>query len=590
MNSITNLNIKNTGKIQKRKMNLESANYLPKKNSQKLLDSNLRKISKLDDKNYNKALLYKCRLKKTQSMPNFKKKFYSKNKFKSLGPYNNLFNGVGGFCKRVENSNYNNSIKLYHYNNSKITDQNIPTIGISRNYNGIKYPIKSHNIRNNIDNKINNIKKNNSNKNMLISKGKKNSKESNKDKHEKKKIDKINIKEVFKNIKYLNLDIDTINNENNIQEEGNKKEINKIKNNKINTTNNNKQKKTFKYKSIEGLSSQTIPNNEKKINKYGKLLIKQSNEQFSMKNNKIKKFSELTEVDSVLLNYFPSFNISKNKNSFTNYSISSNQIEYNIIKQKSSANINKKNKILEELVKPSENKNLILNNKKEDKKNKVEQLNKNDEEKKVKNFSGLNKDKKNPYLDKIIIYKKSTKNLNNNSNNNNTNNKINTNNNNSNSKNSIIDDNKSNNNINEIDINNKNNNVNKTNNNNNINKINNNKINISEIPKIINKINNNYNNIYNPKNNDNENNNFNDNMTKNTEINNKIQEENKEIKEKGNNMKNKNSKQFLKFKNKMFQKCGDEDENVYQNKVSDKIRNLSLELENKLKNSKFSNK
>ena len=79
-------------------------------------------------------------------------------------------------------------------------------------------------------------------------------------------------------------------------------------------------------------------------------------------------------------------------------------------------------------------------------------------------------------------------------------------------------------------------------------------------------------------------------MTKNTEINNKIQEENKEIKEKGNNMKNKNSKQFLKFKNKMFQKCGDEDENVYQNKVSDKIRNLSLELENKLKNSKFSNK
>ena len=334
MNTINNLNLKY--KYDKQKENKYNSKLI-KKGSQKNVQLKKGKIPKLDKRNYHKALLYKCGPKKSQSMQDFSKVNNPNNIYNALGPFTNLFNGGGGFCKRIENNNIKNYACLY-LNNDKNIQNNInnPYYVINyRNKNLLDSPEKSNKISNVISERIKNY--NSKNKNIK-NKQKSNS---NREKPKKRKIDKININEVFKNIKYLKLNNENNSDNNNILKL--KEEINKSNNYKINLSdiNNNQEEKNYENKSNiyinESSSTRTIPNNNDTKKNYNRVLIKQSNEQFSMKNNQIKKFNKLIEVDNVLLNYYPSFNI-KNKNdsntksSLTNYSISSNQIEYTIIK------------------------------------------------------------------------------------------------------------------------------------------------------------------------------------------------------------------------------------------------------------------
>ena len=75
-----------------------------------------------------------------------------------------------------------------------------------------------------------------------------------------------------------------------------------------------------------------------KNNKNKLILIKQLNEQFSMNKNRAKTFSNIYPTENIILNYFPVLNninkSHKNYNSYVNnYSIYSNQVEYNAIKR-----------------------------------------------------------------------------------------------------------------------------------------------------------------------------------------------------------------------------------------------------------------
>ena len=324
-------------------------------------------------------------------------------------------------------------------------------------------------------------------------------------------------------------------------------------------------------------------------------LIKQSNEQFSMKNDKIKKFNKLYEVDSVLLNYLPSFNIQRNdintKPSLTNFSISSNQIEYNIINEPKVKNLKEDNK---ELIKSVNNKTIpsfelnipINNNNNMNLNNENDIFNNNDKEilkeNKIinieKNINLIDDKIKNKENDKSDLDKKNIKNnINNN-----------------------FTDNNNINDINNINDNNRNIYNNKTNNNNyinnNINNIDNNKDNKNSINNNIEKednINNNSNNMKINENSNNSNiynnfNNININSYNIKENDSKNKTQKNECKEEEKDLKHKNSKQFMKFRSKIMQNSENELKKIGigdNYKKSSKIANMAMDLENKYKNS-----
>ena len=492
---------------------------------------------------------------------------YSNKNFNPLGPYSNIFNGGGGFCRKIGNNHKKN---IYQYQNIDIFDKynNHCPNNISRN-NGqnnnnnsiLKYPHISYN--NNFIMDHNSMERYNHSQNRFILKNNEKMKK-NKNNHKKKKLDKVNINEVFKNIIYLKLNIENINDDSNLKQKE-KEEINNENNNEINLINkDNKNINNNKNNDFKESPSKTIPNDKMIKNDSYRTLIKQSNENFSMKNDNIKKFNKLYEVDSVLLNYLPSFNIQRNdintKPSLTNFSISSNQIEYNIINEPKVKNLKEDNK---ELIKSVNNKTIpsfelnipINNNNNMNLNNEYSIFNNNDKkilkenkliniEKNINLIDDKIKSKVNDKsdLDKKIIFNNINYNY---ADNNNINdiNKINDDNmniyNNKNNNNNYI-----NNNINNIDNNKDNNNIN-----NNIEKkdnINNNSNNM--------KINENSNNsnIYNNFNNININSyNIKENDSKNKTQNNECKEEEKDLK-------HKNSKQFMKFRSKIMQNSENE--------------------------------
>ena len=564
MNSKNNLHFK--FKYENQKDILKFNSKFTRKRSQKKINLNKEKLSKLDKKNYHKALFHKCHPKKSQSMKDFSKS----NIYNDLGHYTNLFNGNGGFCKRIENNNSKNYALLYI--NNEIYDNNFQKYINSRNndgylgnpnifyYNGksdsnYKYiaPIES--------------KRRNSSKTTISEKNnvKKNKK---KVKSEKIKISKININKVFKNIKDLQLNSGSISDDKRIVK---KKEETLKENNSINIFNdiNETKNKEINDKFLNELLVNKISDKEKK-NKYNNNLIKQSNDQFSMNNNKIKKFGKLIEINNVLLNYLPTINFQEknnlnNKLSFKNFSITSHNIEYNIIK-KSKPITSLEEKITNKSEIKNENVNdntLKENNTIHEKKNEKNNENNNimeEMQNKNKNKDNINdKDNNkfiNPYLNKIIIYKKKSNSniINNNDNKNALNNPI---------------DNKANINLNN---NNKNNNEEKNKFSYNANKKNDNF-----------QINDNSNQNINKKKDI-----INNNIKNETNI--KLENENKIINEEEKSSKPKNSKQFLKFKSRLVKKLGSElQKEGNKLNISEKITNLALELENKLKNGRPTN-
>ena len=571
MNTINNLNLKYKYDNQKGNKN---SNNLIKKGSQKIFQLKYGKLPKLEKKNYHKALLYKCIPKKSQSMRDFSKINNSKNIYKALGPFTNLFNSGGGFCKRIENNKYKNYTCLYLNNDKKDKNmKNNRNVIYSRNKSLLDFPEKTNKtnylISERMKNKSKHKSKNNNNNEKKINSSRENSK--------KRKINKININEVFKNIKDLKLNNENTFKDNLLKEKENDKEQNDYKI-ELSDKNNNNEDVNFRNK------TKTIPNNDNK-NYYNNILIKQSNEQFSMKNNQIKKFNKLIEVDNILLNYYPSFNLRnendmKTKSSFPNYIISSNQIEYAIIKdskpkiilensnikEPSNINISQEN---------NNNNNINITEKKEEENNLNENIineNINEAKKNIINTSIYKtKDKVSnlPQLNITLFSNRNDSNLDNINKNSNSN----------------INNNKKTNNyyINKSDISNfKFNNIN-----NNINNKNNIKTNLNDDKQnLIKNINTKTNSPNISKKNNNSNNNDNLKINNiNNEIDNKIKNENNETNEE--EYKTKNSKQFMKFKSRISKKIGSEFKKGGNNiNVSEKITNMALELENKLKNGK----
>ena len=342
-------------------------------------------LSNFDPMKYRRALLNAQIPKKVIKNKEQKKQPYiKKNNYRYFGPYNKLINGGGGFCKRLYNKNYNLNL-LY-----ELFPQNVPKY----KQNTDQMNLSSY--RNNNEKKTRKI---NQNENMLIQENiyeddtinsininkiyndrykLKNNKKSSLDK----KYHKINIEEVNNSIKYLKLDDNlTYRTQLSKREKSRRnKNDNKISNNLINisykkTKTEKKNKKIIfdgidiKKMEFNQSSIQTTPNEE--IPKTERILIKDNIEQFSMKNKQIKKFSNLTEADSVLLKFSPikkdkSFDLQKR---IDNYTISSDRIEYSFIKKIPKIEPEKKKKLVintNELVilskKQKSKKNIVINN------------------------------------------------------------------------------------------------------------------------------------------------------------------------------------------------------------------------------------
>ena len=101
----------------------------------------------------------------------------------------------------------------------------------------------------------------------------------------------------------------------------NKKGQNKKTNKKFFEEINNDYQKKIKKLELNSIQTQTPP--YEKLNYTERILVKDTIEQFSMKKNGIKKFINLTEGDSVLLEFSP---IKKDK--YIDYAIYSNRIEF----------------------------------------------------------------------------------------------------------------------------------------------------------------------------------------------------------------------------------------------------------------------
>ena len=356
---MNNVKMKNKDEISKSKLinneNNSKINSLNKSNIIQVIKTKELNLSNFDPMKYKKALLNKQNPKKIIKAKDIKKgPYFKRNTFQFFGPYNKLINGGGGFCKRLYNKNYNlniiyellpNNIPKYKLNTEK-NDYEQMNLSSYRNNKKKEKIIKTDNILiqendnndnyNNIDNNIRYNLRNN----------KKNSTDN--------KYKRLNIEDVNNSIKYLKLDNnltynaqlskrETFTKNNNDKkiyykkvqtEKKNKKMIYEgININKIaNYINNINKPKIIKKLELNSTPTQTIPYEE--VCKTERILIKDNIEQFSMDNKKIKKFNNLIEADSVLLNYSP---VKKDKslelkNKLENFSISSNNIELNYIK------------------------------------------------------------------------------------------------------------------------------------------------------------------------------------------------------------------------------------------------------------------
>ena len=286
-------------------------------------------------------------LKRSQSVADFSK--WDKLN-KPLDRYYNMENKGGGVWKN-NNSNYNLDLSKY-YNNYKGNKDNL-NIFISK---------KSKN-----NEKKKRLTKNNNNIQPYISQYaiKNNYLESNKNKYKKNYINYINNKNKKRfNRSYINTKI----NINEVNRNLNFLKLSKIKNDKkvnlkqyININNKNRKSHSFldeKNKICENehfCFENIFKKNKDRDIKNKIFLIRQSNENFSMNNYKIKTFDKLYPIDNIILKYSPTITNQKNKigeSYLTNYTICSNQVEYNIIKEPKLKNDLKENDI---------NKNFIIN-------------------------------------------------------------------------------------------------------------------------------------------------------------------------------------------------------------------------------------
>ena len=284
--------------------------------------------------------------------------YTKKEPFRFFGPYNRsiIFGGV--FCKRLYKKNYNLNViydtllqKMPKYN--KKTEQ----INLSSNENKDKFNHKTKKNRNeenilieenNIFNTFTNNNKNSKDKIRY------NLKSNNKNNSIENRHQKINITEVNKSIKYLKLakNLNDKSKEKAFKNKIDKKNQNHLIDisNKKNQTRKNYQKLVFNGinhinninkisikkhpKFISNLEINQTPLFTPRIEEYSKrILVKDTIEQFSMENTEIKKFNNLSEIDNILLKFSPINKSFDCKNISHNYIISSDRIEYNIIKK-----------------------------------------------------------------------------------------------------------------------------------------------------------------------------------------------------------------------------------------------------------------
>ena len=414
-----------TNKIQViKKSELNALNFDPLKYKRKLLNIQNPKKELIKDQEIKRIIYTK------------------KDQFRFFGPYNRTIICGGGFCKRLYNKNYNiNSIydsllqKMPKYN------KKIEQINLSSYKNN--YKIKTEKKRNeeNIlieENNISNTYINN--KNNSKNKIRYNIKCNNKNNSIENRHQKINITEVNNSIKYLKLgkNLNTSSHLSKKEKFLKNKINNKIQNhlidisNKKNPTGKKYQKLVFNgidqmnklnrinHKKqpllIQNLEINQTPIYTPRIKTYSdRILIKDTIEQFSMENTEIKKFKNLSEIDSVLLKFSPINKVNKSfdcKNSSHNYIISSDRIEYNFINKipkiepkkkliiktnelailsNSTPKINNNKNIINEPKEKEEEKEIIIINNEEEKK---EEKIQNESEKGNEGYTKNNQDEK----------------------------------------------------------------------------------------------------------------------------------------------------------------------------------------------------
>ena len=279
--------------------------------------------------NNNTVKNHKYILKRSQSVADFS------NCEKLKGPfelYCNKQNKGGRIDKKISyiNKNINNLLDLSNYNNYRNNKEYLNIFIPKKNKNRENKKILSqfNNIQpyNSQDTKKNKNKENN--KNIYITKYIYNinnniKKFFNRSFNRTYINTKININEVYRNLKFFKL-CKNIKNSNliNLKQYINVNNKNRKSHSVFNENNQICENEQFSLKNI------FKKNNDLK-NKI--ILIRQSNENFSMKNYKVKTFDKLCPIDSIILNFSPAF---KNKKSFSNnYAICSNQVEYNIVKE-----------------------------------------------------------------------------------------------------------------------------------------------------------------------------------------------------------------------------------------------------------------
>ena len=401
-------------------------NCLHKQNKIQKIKKNQINLSNFDPIKYKRALLnLQSPIKYLQNKKN-KNGHIKKNTFNSFGPYNRYTDEGGGFCQKLNNKDKNIGL-IYEFLPKNIpkykqyTDRycknkiNINTYSNNNKNGNTKALINKENIfiqENDIDdkkeNKINYGKNNNNNKNNeIIHNINNNFKNYRRNSFDK----KLNLKDVNNSIKYLQLDPNQKHNslqstkESSIKNKkdkniSNKKGQNKKTNKKFFEEIDNDYQKKIKKLELNSIQTQTPP--YEKLNYTERILVKDTIEQFSMKKNDIKKFINLTEGDSVLLEFSP---IKKDK--YIDYAIYSNRIEFQRNIKTNKINPENKNKLI---IKVNEleilPKNSKIKNDEKDSINKLESNKKNGKDIMAKTKKFINKEINKENNTDIIINKK----------------------------------------------------------------------------------------------------------------------------------------------------------------------------------------
>ena len=428
---------KKKDEFPKNKLNIETNNnnnYKQRTNLIQVIKKRELNTSNFDPMKYKRKLMNTQIPKKEIAKniePQKKINYTKKNPYQFFGPYNRLIIFGGGFCSRLYNKKYNLN-KIYEQYPKKI-QKNKPII---EHVNLASYR-NIHNVNLKTDKKTNkakkilieenNIEHNNNTSTNSNYKIRYNLKSINKNSSYDNQHQKINIREVNHSIKYLKLGkkfglgIKFAKKEKSRKNENDKKyskyliNISSKKNptekkyklvfkgiNRINKLNNISNPESTHNLEINQTPILTERNEERSV-KSERILVKDTIEQFSMENKRIKKFSNLSEIDNILLKFSP---IKKDKsfdfqNRSSNYAISSDRIEYNLIKQipkiepKKKLVINTNELYILSNKKPKTIIDIKLNNKQKEKEKEKEKeiiiINK-EEEKKEEEIKIVNKD------------------------------------------------------------------------------------------------------------------------------------------------------------------------------------------------------